>query len=112
MNNSETVKGTVTVSMRAAAQMAEYITKTQDGVAGICSKRGIQRPFIGRHQNNGIHFTNTDSGLAIEIAVYTKYGANVNKICSSISNKIKNELEHNMGIPVSKVKVFVEGIRN
>lgn len=112
MNNSDSSKGTVTVSMRAAAQTVEYITKTQNGVADISSKRSIQHSFLSGHGSRSVHFTNTDSGLVIEISIYTVYGANVNKICSSISDKIKNELENNMGIPVSKVKVFVEGVRN
>lgn len=111
MNNSETAKGTVTVSLRAAAQMAEHIAKTQDGVAGISSKRR-QRSFLNGYKNRSVHFTKTDSGLVVELSIYTVYGANVNRICSGISEKIKNELESNMGIPVSKVKVFVEGIRN
>lgn len=112
MNNHEHIPGAVTVSLRAAAQVAEYIVKSQKGVSALASKRGIQKPLRGSRSSRGVRFTNTERGFNIDISIYTVYGVNVNKLCSDISVMIRSELEGNMGIPINKIQVFVEGIRD
>ena len=105
--------GTVTVSQKAAMQTVEYITKNTDGIVRMAekSRRGdITRIFLGSGGTKGVYFNKTEDGFMIEIYVICRYGINAGEVCKKISSEVRSELQENMGIPVSRVIVRVEGV--
>lgn len=112
-NKKEHSMGTVTVSKKAALQAAEYIAKNTDGVAEMTdkSKRGdLTRILLGKGGPKGVYLIKEADGLNVEIYVICRYGANAANVCKSISASIRSELGDNMGIPIKKVTVRVEGV--
>ena len=75
------------------------------------SKRGdISRFFLGKGNPKGVYMTKSDEGVNIEIYVICSYGTNAGDVCKNISSRVRAELEDNMGIPLNRVTVRVEGV--
>ena len=112
MNERESM-GTVTVSKKAALQTAEYIAKNTPGVAAMTdrSKRGdLTRFFLGKGTPKGVYMIKEDGGYNMELYIICSYGANTNELCKNISAAVRAELCENMGIPLNRVTVRVEGV--
>ncbi len=112
-SNPNTIPGTITVSKKAAMQAAEYIAMNTPGVVRMSekTKRGdITKILLGTGGTKGVHFTQTPEGFIIEIYVICRYGSNAAQICRNISKSIRAELSGNMGIPIKRVTVRVDGV--
>ncbi len=86
------------------------------GVVGMAHKNTRQqlRAFLKKGQifpDQGVGVEMRSDGLFIELHIIITYGLNISAICQSITNKVKYTVEQATGLRVSKIKVFVDGMK-
>jgi uncharacterized alkaline shock family protein YloU len=59
----------------------------------------------------GIHLTISEGTITIDLHIIVEYGTNISAIADSIVSTVKYRVEENVGLPVAKVNIFVEGVR-
>lgn len=92
------------------------------GVAGMATSSPTQGfknylksiGFIGRRAapDKGIKIRYSKSKLTIELHIIVTYGTNLSAIVKSISEKVRYVVEEMTGLDVSRVNVFVDGMKN
>lgn len=59
----------------------------------------------------GIAVTNTDEGLEIEVSIVVEYGTPIFTVAQNVMQTVKFQVEHLLGMPVTRVDVNVDGLR-
>ncbi len=59
----------------------------------------------------GISLQIDDAGIKIELHIIVEYGTNIPAIAETISSTVKYKVEEAAELSVSKINIFVEGIR-
>lgn len=59
----------------------------------------------------GIAVINTDEGLEIEVSIVVEYGTPIFTVAQNVMQTVKFQVEHLLGMPVTRVDVNVDGLR-
>lgn len=81
------------------------------GMAYINMKDGIAQLLSGDSLTKGIKVTTGQEGTNIEFHIIVEYGTNISTIADNLISNVKYKVKDLLGIEVSDVSVFVEGIR-
>lgn len=105
-------RGIVTISKRAAAQLAGRIAAECSGVECLTdrSKKDEVSRFLNGGQK-GVYITSAKGGLSMEIYVICSFGTNGPEISKTISERIRTELGKT-GIRIKNVTVRIAGIKS
>lgn len=103
--------GTISVSKKAVTQIIRYIAENCGMVSEVTEKnKNLKKILFGKNETDGINITRTNNGIAAEIHVIFKYGADMNETKKEIEEKIKAKL-HETGIKTDTVRVVAENIQ-
>ncbi|MGN1116066.1 MAG: Asp23/Gls24 family envelope stress response protein [Candidatus Ornithomonoglobus sp.] len=111
MKNNE-VMGTVTISKKALAQLSAKTARDCEGVAMLTDRS--KKDEISRFLNGGVkgvYITKSKNGVAVEIYIICRYGADVPSIRREIADKIAGRLGET-GIKIKGVSVCVTGVQS
>lgn len=84
------------------------------GVVGMASKRasdGFWELLKRENLSKGVKITPDGDAVSIDVFIIVEYGTKISVIANNIIQKVKYTLEALTGIVVSKVTVYVQGIR-
>ena len=81
------------------------------GMASVSYKDGIVQLLLGESLTKGIKVTAEDDHTSIEFHIIVEYGTNISAIAENLISNVKYSVKDLLGIDVSSVSVFVEGIR-
>jgi len=81
------------------------------GMASISKTDGIVQLLLGESLTKGIKVTSDQDGVKIEFHIIVEYGTNISVIADNLGSNVKYSVKDMLGIEVSSVSVFVEGIR-
>ena len=85
------------------------------GVVGMAKRSTAQGLFnsIFRSEkiNKGIRVKYIKNAFIVDLHIIASYGMNITAIVKSISHKVKYTLEEVTGLMVSRINVFVDGIK-
>jgi uncharacterized alkaline shock family protein YloU len=96
------------------ASIAGTATMECYGVVGMASKRtadGLWELLKRENLSKGIKIISSGEEIAVDIFIIVEYGTKISVIANNIIQKVKFTLEGLTGIKVSKVTVYVQGIR-
>lgn len=106
--------GTVQIDTEVVARVAGMAALECYGVVGMAFtnyKDGIVQTMKGDSITKGIK-VNTDSDTtSIEMHIVVEYGTNISAIADNLISNVKYKVSELLGIIVTDVSVFVEGIR-
>ncbi len=87
-----------------------------DGVADLAggAALSIQALFSGRETTGGkgIRIKKEDDGLTIELHVIIRFGVVIAEVVKEVVSAVRFSVEDCVDIPVSKVDVYVDGMKN
>ncbi len=105
--------GKLDVSASAIATIAAHAASRSYGVVGMAPKNAISGITGvlngGEHKGIDVHF-NADS-IRIDLHVVVEYGTRISSVARSLANAVRFQVEHAVGLPVTEVNVYVQGLR-
>lgn len=111
--------GNITVTKQFFAELIGRTIISCYGVVNMNADGARQNlreslPFLPKKTSvdKGISFKIINDKLYIELHITVMYGINVVSVVKSIQHKIKFAVEDEIEVPVERVNVFVDGIKN
>ena len=112
MTENNKIPGRLTVSSKAARDLIKHITLNFDGVAALAApakKDELVHIIRGGLNEGGIYITKTKKGLAADIYILIRYGAEAKELRDALTAEIQSELKKYLHMTVSKITVHVRG---
>ncbi len=81
------------------------------GMASVSYKDGLVQLLLGESLTKGIKIITDGDETSIEFHIIVEYGTNISAIAENLISNVKYSVKDLLGIEVSSVSVFVEGIR-
>lgn len=105
--------GAIFISPLAIASVASQALMTSYGVVGMARRTplGELAAAMTRDPNHGITVVYLNEQLTIDIYIIVQFGTNISSIAESVVEAVRFNVEKYVGIPVYRVKVYVQGIR-
>lgn len=106
--------GTISIENEVIARVSGLAAMDCYGIVGMAAKN-VKDGFVQLLKidslTKGIKIKTSEEGLIIDLHIIVEYGINISAIADSIINTIKYKVEEFMGLKVSQVNIFVEGVR-
>lgn len=103
----------IEISPIAVASIAAYAATRSYGIVGMAAKNavdGIATMLSGDpHRGIDVHILN--GSIKIDLYVIVEYGTRISSVARSVANTVRFNVEKTIGLPVSEVNVYVQGLR-
>ncbi|MDR1540182.1 MAG: Asp23/Gls24 family envelope stress response protein [Clostridiales bacterium] len=106
--------GVITIDNEVVARIAGMAAIDCYGIVGMAAKNikdGLVQLLKMESLTKGIHLKITESSIVIDLHIIVEYGTNISAIADSTISTVKYRVEENIGMPVTEVNIFVEGVR-
>jgi uncharacterized alkaline shock family protein YloU len=113
MSNEERSLGRIEVAPAAIASIVSHAVHQCYGVVGMANKNladGITR-LVSKEGYQGIDIHISDKEIIIDVYVVVEYGMRISAVANSVKNTVSFHVKQSLGIPVSAVNVYVQGLR-
>lgn len=113
MSELEGTLGVIDISTTAVTTIANQAVNQCYGVVGMANKNlanGIAN-LLSRDSKRGIDVTIENGAISVDVYVIVEYGVRIRAVAESIQHTVKFHVEKALGMPVSEVNVFVQGLR-
>ena len=74
----------------------------RDGVAELLRRENVDR---------GVEVVEAEGGLAIDVFVIVQYGIRISEVAHNLQEAVRFEVERSVNVPVLRVNVNVQGVR-
>ena len=85
------------------------------GVVGMASKSALKDNFqaLLRKENysKGVVIKSTDAGISVDVYTVMSYGVKISEVSKNIQERVKFNLENQLGITADMVNVYVQNIK-
>jgi uncharacterized alkaline shock family protein YloU len=105
--------GVIDISKTAVTTIANQAVNQCYGVVGMANKNlanGIAN-LLSRDSKRGIGVTIENDAISVDVYVIVEYGVRIRAVAESIQHTVKFHVEKALGMTVSEVNVFVQGLR-
>ncbi len=105
--------GVIDISTTAVTTIANQAVNQCYGVVGMANKNlanGIAN-LLSRDSKRGIDVTIENGEISVDVYVIVEYGVRIRAVAESIQHTVKFHVEKALGMTVSEVNVFVQGLR-
>ena len=106
--------GRIEVFPSAVAAIAGHASLRCYGIGGMAA-RGLRDGFAEllrrEHVDKGVDVVSVDEGLVIDVFVIVQYGVRISEVAHNLQQTVKFEVERSVNVPVLKVNVNVQGVR-
>jgi uncharacterized alkaline shock family protein YloU len=107
--------GIITVSSDVIAKYAGTVAVECFGIVGMAAvnmKDGIYRLLKKESLTHGIQVSiSDDNRIRISFHVIVSYGVSISAVTDNLISNVKYRVEEFSGMPVDKIKIYVEGVR-
>jgi uncharacterized alkaline shock family protein YloU len=107
--------GTIDISNDVIAQVAGGAAVECYGIVGMASRHQIRDGLtdILRKENftRGVIVRSIGEDLHIDMYVIVGYGVKISEVAYQVQSKVKYTLSKQLGMTVSSVNIFVQGVR-
>ena len=84
-------------------------------IVGMASKSAIRDNFqalLGKENYaKGVVVKSTDAGIAVDVYTVMSYGVKISEVSKNIQERVKFNLENQLGIKTEAVNVYVQNIK-
>ncbi|HET7338473.1 MAG TPA: Asp23/Gls24 family envelope stress response protein [Candidatus Dormibacteraeota bacterium] len=106
--------GRIEVFPSAVAAIAGHAAMRCYGISGMAG-RGLRDGFAEllrrEHVDKGVDVVQLEEGLVIDVYVIVQYGMRITEVAHNLQETVKFEVERSVSVPVLKVNVNVQGVR-
>jgi uncharacterized alkaline shock family protein YloU len=106
-------RGRIEVFPTVVAAIAGHAATECYGVMGMAA-RGLREGMatLLRRENvhRGVEVREVAGQLAIDVYVVVQYGTRITEVAHNLQGAVRFEVERTVGVPVSEVNVFVQGV--
>ena len=106
--------GRIEVFPSAVAAIAGHAAMRCYGISGMAG-RGLRDGFaeLLRRENvdKGVDVEQTEEGLVIDVYVIVQYGIRITEVAHNLQETVKFEVERSVNVPIVRVNVNVQGVR-
>ncbi|WEV45023.1 Asp23/Gls24 family envelope stress response protein [Streptococcaceae bacterium ESL0687] len=85
------------------------------GVVGMTSKSAVKDSFkviLGQENySKGVVISNKEEGITVDVYVVVSYGVKINEVAKNIQERVKFNLENQLGIVADSVNIFVQDVK-
>lgn len=110
-----TQHGNVDIATDVIATVVGASTNEIFGVVGMTSKNAVKdnfRNILGQENySKGVVVTTTDNQTIIGVYVVVSYGVKISEVAKNIQERIRFNLENQLGIVAAKVNVYVQNVK-
>ena len=110
-----TQHGNVDIATDVIATVVGASTTEIFGVVGMTSKNAVKdnfRNILGQENySKGVVVTTTDNQTIIGVYVVVSYGVKISDVAKNIQERIRFNLENQLGIVAAKVNVYVQNVK-
>ena len=110
-----TTLGNIKISDEAVATLTGGAVIECYGVVGMTSQKifkdGISELLKKENYSKGVIVKNGSEGIEVDLYVVIGYGVKVTEVVSEIQKRVKYTLEKALGLDVTAVNVYVQGIK-
>lgn len=113
MSELEGTLGVIDISTTAVTTIANQAVNQCYGVVGMANKNlanGIAN-LLSRDSKKGIDVRIENAQISVDVYVIVEYGVRIRAVAESIQHTVKFHVEKALGMTVSEVNVFVQGLR-
>lgn len=107
--------GEVTINNDVLAKYAGSSAVECFGVVGMASvnmKDGIVKLLKPDNLSHGVNVTiDEDNEIVIDLHIIVSYGVSISAVADNLISNVKYNVEEFSGLKVSKINIFVEGVR-
>lgn len=106
--------GNISIDDQVVASISGLAAMECYGVVGMASKNATEGLFelLKREQlSKGIKVDSVDDKLTIDLHIVLQFGVKISVVAENIISKVKYSVESLVGVEVSKVNIFVQGVR-
>lgn len=110
-----TQHGNVDIATDVIATVVGASTTEIFGVVGMTSKNAVKdnlRNILGQENySKGVVVTTTDNQTIIGVYVVVSYGVKISEVAKNVQERIRFNLENQLGIVAAKVNVYVQNVK-
>ncbi len=107
--------GTISIRPEAIAKYAGSVAVECFGIVGMAAvsmKDGLVRLLKKERLSRGVKVTLTeDNQIKIDFHIIVVYGVSIPAVTGNLIDNVRYRVEKFSGMPVTKIRVFVEGVR-
>ncbi|OYD06429.1 Asp23/Gls24 family envelope stress response protein [Paludifilum halophilum] len=107
--------GQIEVSNEVIATVAGVAAMDCYGLVGMASqsqlKDGITELLGRENWSKGIEVKNDNNEMEIDMYIIVGYGTKISEVAHNVQSKVKYTLDQMVGLTVSRVNIFVQGVR-
>jgi len=111
----QTQYGNILIDNEVVARVAGLSALDCYGVVGMAStnmKDGIVQLLLGDSLTKGIKVGQDDDGkVTLEFHIIVQYGTKISAIADNLISTVRYRVQDTLGVEVSYVDIFVEGVR-
>lgn len=107
--------GNVDIATEVIATVVGASTTEIFGVVGMTSKSAVKDNVrsVLRQENysKGVVVTTADNETSIDVYVVISYGVKISEVAKNIQERVRFNLENQLGITASSVNVYVQNVK-
>jgi uncharacterized alkaline shock family protein YloU len=107
--------GEVEVSNEVIATIAGVAAMDCYGLVGMASRSQLKdgiAELLGRENlSKGVEVREDQGQMEIDMHIIVGYGTKISEVAHNVQSKVKYTLDQMVGLKVSRVNVFVQGVR-
>jgi len=81
------------------------------GMASVNMKDGLVKLLKKESISHGVNVIMEDNNIKIDMHIIVVYGVSISAVTENLIENVKYKVEEFTGLQVSKINVFVEGVR-
>ncbi|UTR10921.1 MULTISPECIES: Asp23/Gls24 family envelope stress response protein [Evansella] len=107
--------GTIDVSKEVVAVIAGGAAIDCYGIVGMASQKQLKdgiTDLLGReNMGRGVVIREKEEEVYIDMYIIVSYGTKISEVAHNVQSKVKYQLKQMLGLEVSSVNIFVQGVR-
>ena len=106
-------RGRIEVFPAVVGAIAGHAATECYGVMGMAARglrEGVATLLRRENVHRGVEVREVDGQLAIDVYVVVQYGTRITEVAHNLQGAVRFEVERTVGVPVSEVNVFVQGV--
>ncbi|MCL6626669.1 Asp23/Gls24 family envelope stress response protein [Alicyclobacillus kakegawensis] len=111
----ETPLGTISIVEDVIATTAGLAAMDCYGLVGMASRQQVKdslTELLGRdNPGRGVEVRIVDDEVEVNLYIIVSYGTNIYEVAQNVRDKVRYVLNESVGIDVSRVNIYVQGVR-
>ncbi|HNP70486.1 MAG TPA: Asp23/Gls24 family envelope stress response protein [Kouleothrix sp.] len=114
-NQRQLPTGTIEVAPRAIASIVASSVGQSYGVVGMAPhtfREGVAQVLHQRDAHRGVDVRIGDDWVEIDVYIIVGYGMRIAEVARNVQENVRYAVERALGMPVARVNVRVQGLKN